>query len=142
MYAKKAPQPESVSDNNAGTITPGRSNTAITTAATTAVVAAPAAGIRDLQDLKVSNNNATASCVVTVQQTNGSVTINLAKVTLLPGENLCLMADGSWRHYTAFDAEYGYLGPAIPNLGITGTKAETLPRENIDEAAKVRAKLC
>ena len=56
-------------DNASGTITPGRTNTAITTATTTTVVAAPAASTqRNVKGLSVTNNHASSSNVVTVRQ--------------------------------------------------------------------------
>jgi hypothetical protein len=76
-------------DNAASTITPGRTNTAITTATTTDVVAAPAASTqRNVKTLHVRNTHATLSCDVTVQHTDGTHTVQLHKATLPAGSAL------------------------------------------------------
>lgn len=81
-------------DNASGTITPGRTNTAISTAATTDVVASPAASTqRNVKYLSIRNKDATSSQVVTVQHTDGTTVVELFKCTLLAGEEL-LFNDG------------------------------------------------
>jgi hypothetical protein len=118
-------------DNNAGTITPGSTNTAsITTATTTTVVGSPASGVqRNVKHLNITNNHATASCQVEVDHTDGTNPVELFGVTLLPGENLVFDATGNWTHHDTQGGEYTYQGPPVANLGITGTIAETMPRE-------------
>jgi hypothetical protein len=76
-------------DNSATAITPGRTNTAITTATTTDVVASPGAStVRNIKALNVRNKHATNSCDVTVQHTDGTTVAQLYKVTLLAGYSL------------------------------------------------------
>jgi len=76
-------------DNAAGTITPGRTNTAISTATTTTVVGSPGASTqRNLQTLIVRNRDAAASCDVTIKHTDGTTALELFKVTLLAGYEL------------------------------------------------------
>ena len=75
-------------DNVSGTITPGRTNTAITTAATTTVVAGPSAGQRSVRTLSVRNKHATSSVVVTIQHSDGSVIVELDKRPLGPGASI------------------------------------------------------
>src|SRR5437879_1299685 len=73
-------------DNASGTVSSNRTNTAITTATTTDVVASPASGVqRNLKTLNIRNKHATVSCDVTVQHTDGTTIIQLHKVTLTPG---------------------------------------------------------
>lgn len=117
-------------DNNAGTITPGRTNTpAITTATTTTVVASPGSGVqRNVKFLNITNAHATASTTVVVQHFDGSNSEDLIGVTLLPGENLVLSSTGDWMHHDAQGADYTYTVPPQANLGATGTIAETFPR--------------
>jgi hypothetical protein len=75
-------------DNAAGTITPGRTNTAITTATTTTVVASPGSSTqRSVQVITIANKD-TASQLVTVQHYDGTTTVQLCKVTILAGELL------------------------------------------------------
>jgi hypothetical protein len=118
-------------DNASGTITPGRTNTAaITTATTTTIVAAPAASTqRNVKHLNITNNSGSVSNVVVVQHFDGTNSEDLMGVTLLPGENLIFNAEGTWHHHDAQGAEYGYTVPTPPNLGLTGTLSETIPRE-------------
>lgn len=124
-------------DNNAGTITPGRTNTAISTATTTTVVASPGSGVqRNVKALQITNNAAT-SVFVEVLHTDGTTPIELIGVTLLGGENLGFREDGSWIHRDANGAEYtGAQTPSdfISGYGISGTVAETIPRIICNEA--------
>lgn len=74
-------------DNASGTITPGSSEAAITTAATTDVVAAPGASTqRNVQTLNIRNKHALSSNAITVQKVTGAGTFELFKYTLLAGE--------------------------------------------------------
>jgi hypothetical protein len=122
-------------DNASGTITPGRFNVVgINTATTTDIVAAPGASTqRNVKAIYVTNTHATVSTQATVVHTDGTNVADLMGVTLLPGENLVLDEDGSWHHHDSQGAEYNYSGPPVSNLGITGTLAETMPRETCPE---------
>jgi hypothetical protein len=82
-------------DNNAGTVTPGRTNTAaITTATTTVVVDHPVTGQqRGTTFLSVRNKHATVACDCTLQHTDGSLTETIMKTTLQPGEALICFRD-------------------------------------------------
>lgn len=119
-------------DNNAGTITPGRQNTLISTATTTTVVPSPGAGTqRNVKALQITNNHASNSCFVEVSHTDGTTAAELMGVTLLPGENLGFREDGSWVHRDANGAEY--TGAQTPDVwssayGISGTISESIPR--------------
>ena len=89
-------------------ITPGRTNTPhITTATTTTVVASPAAATqRNVKHLNITNDHASLSCVVTVEQSDGTTIIEMMAFTLLPGENMILNEEGRWAHRDAQGAEY------------------------------------
>lgn len=95
-------------DNNAGTITPGRTNTpSITTATTTTVVGSPGSGVqRNLKHLNITNNHASVACAVTVDHTDGTNPVELMSFILLPGENMIFNAEGRWAHRDAQGAEY------------------------------------
>lgn len=95
-------------DLNGTTVTPGRTNTAsITTATTTTVVASPASSTyRNVKHLNITNNHASASCIVTVDHTDGTNPVELMSVILLPGENMIFNAEGRWAHRDAQGAEY------------------------------------
>ena len=118
-------------DNNAGTITPGRTNTAaITTATTTTVVDSPGSGVqRNVKFLNITNSHATASTQVTVQHFDGTNNEDLIAVTLLPSENLVLSSTGDWMHHDAQGADYAYTPGPTNNVGPSGTLAETIPRQ-------------
>lgn len=69
------------------TVTPGRTNTSITTATTTTVVAAPASSTyRTVKTLTVRNTHASSSNDITIQHYDGTTAIDLLKVTLAAGE--------------------------------------------------------
>jgi hypothetical protein len=76
-------------DLAAGVVTPGRTNSKITTATTTDVVGAPAASTtRNVKTLHVANIHASSSNVVTLQLTDGTNVIQIESVTLLAGERI------------------------------------------------------
>ncbi len=119
-------------DLNGTTVTPGRTNTIINTAATTTVVAAPGAStVRNLKHLNVTNDHASQSCVVTVEHSDGTTIIELMSFTLLPGENMIFNEEGRWAHRDAQGAEYppaglgAYTGNSISFMK-TGTAADTV----------------
>lgn len=118
-------------DNASGTITPGRTNTAaITTATTTTVVGSPGASTqRNVKHLNITNAHATAATTVIVQHFDGTTSEDLMEVTLLAGENLVLGEGGAWTHHDVQGAPYTYTIPNMWNLGPTGCIAETMPRE-------------
>ena len=79
------------------TVTPGRTNTLITTSTTTTVVASPGASTqRNVKRLNVRNNHASTSVNVTVLHTDGTTAVNLYKANLLAGEVLQLDTNGQW----------------------------------------------
>lgn len=114
-------------DLNGTTVTPGRTNTAhITTATTTTVVASPAASTsRNVKHLNITNDHASLSCTVTVEHTNGTTIIELMSFTLLPGENMIFNEEGRWTHRDQNGAEYppaglgAYAGRSIPFMKTT-----------------------
>jgi hypothetical protein len=84
-------------DYASGTITPGRTNAAITTATTTDIVAAPGASTqRNAKTINVRNKHATLSCDVTVQHTDGTTVVELVKMTLSPGDTLEYIEGVGW----------------------------------------------
>lgn len=76
-------------DLNGSTVTPGRTNTAISTAATTTVVGSPASSTyRTVKSLTVRNRHASTAQDVTLNHTDGTTSVELIKVTLAAGECL------------------------------------------------------
>jgi hypothetical protein len=86
----------------------GRQNTPyITTATTTTVVPSPGAGVsRNMKHLNITNDHPSASCLVSVEHTDGTTVIELIAFTLLPGENMLFNEEGRWNHRDAQGAEY------------------------------------
>lgn len=114
-------------DNNAGAITPGRTNTAsIVTNTTTTVVAAPASGVqRNVKHLSLSNNHASTATSVAVEHYDGTNAVELREVNLLAGENLTLDLNGNWRHYDANGGEYVGIGPMATQAEMEGGSSVT-----------------
>ena len=77
-------------DNVSGAVAPGRTNTLITTAATTVVVGGPAVGtFRSVKTLHIYNKGtASGGIAVTVVHTDGTTAVEIHKVTIPPGANL------------------------------------------------------
>jgi hypothetical protein len=72
-----------------GVVTPGRTNTQISSAATTTAVGSPAASTyRTVKQLAVRNRHASTSNTVTVVHTDGTTVVELFKTTLAAGEQL------------------------------------------------------
>lgn len=113
-------------DLSGAVITPGRLNTKVTTATTTTIVASPAAStIRNMKGLYISNNSVGTNTGVAVQHSDGTTTVELIEVVLLPGENLAYREDGSWVHRDSQGAEYppsglgNYNGKLVPFMKTT-----------------------
>lgn len=117
-------------DNASGTITPGRTNTRITTATTTTVVASPGTSTqRNVKGLYITNNSAGTTCSVAVEHYDGTNSVELMQFNLLPGENMTFNEDGGWKHRDANGAEYPPTGLGAYNgrsVGFmkTGTAAD------------------
>lgn len=118
-------------DINGTTVTPLRTNTKISTAATTTVVGSPAASTqRNIKGMYITNNSAGVTCDISVLHTDGTNEIELMQFVLLPGENMGYREDGSWVHRDKAGAEYppsgsgAYNGRSIPFMK-TGTAADT-----------------
>lgn len=90
-------------DNNSGTITPDRTNTAaITTATTTTVVGSPGASTqRNVRGMFLRNTHASVDTDVTVDQTDGTNAETIIKATLRAGDSLVMSKSGRWYHYDA-----------------------------------------
>ena len=94
-------------DLNGTAVTPGRTNTRISTATTTTIVAAPGASTqRNVKGLYITNNSAGTNCTVAVEHFDGTNAVELMQFVLLPGENMGYREDGSWVHRDAQGAEY------------------------------------
>lgn len=106
-------------DNASGTITPGRTNTEITTATTTTVTPSPAASTqRNVQTMLVTNLSASAG-QVTIQHFDGTTTISLFSVSLLAGYTIQFAAGSGFSVFTS--------AGVILSAGATGATGATGP---------------
>jgi hypothetical protein len=89
-------------DYNGTTVTPGRTNSIITTATTTDVVAAPGASTqRNAKAVHIRNKHAATSNTITIKHTDGTTVVELYNVTLLAGETLEYVEGQGFRLYDA-----------------------------------------
>lgn len=78
-------------------VTPGRTNTLITTAATTTILAAPgdATTFRSVKQITIRNRGVAANSI-TVKHTDGSHNVELINVVLSPGDSLLYTDHAGW----------------------------------------------
>lgn len=95
-------------DLNGTTVTASAQNTpSIVTATTTTIVPSPPAStVRNVKGIYCTNNSTNASCVVTVEHTDGTIACELMSFVMLPGENMTFNEEGRWSHRDAQGAEY------------------------------------
>lgn len=105
-------------------------NAVVTTATTTTIIGSPSSGVkRNVKDISLRNNHATASCTVTIEHYDGTNAAEIYQVTLLPGETANFNETGQWLHTDATGAPYppvgcgDYGGFSVPFLK-TGTGAD------------------
>lgn len=89
----------------------------ITTATTTDLIAGAASTLRSVRHISLRNNHASTSVNVTVQATDGTDTVTMAKANLLAGESLIRTSTGVWIHYDSNGGQY-------PSVGNAATQAE------------------
>jgi len=113
-------------DNNAGTITPGKQNTAISSAATTDVVAAPGASTyRTVQLLVAMNNGGAANTLSFIFNANGT-SYTIFTTTLNPGEAMQYVEGAGFSKYPStltplVNASTSDQSPATSETYITGS---------------------
>jgi len=112
-------------NTSTGAITPGRTNTAISSAATTTVVAAPATGVqRNVKTLHIRNSDVSLSNTITVQHTDGTVVAQLAKRTLAPGDSLQYTDQGG---FAAAAGGAGFTPPPLTYIFTSGSGTFVTP---------------
>jgi hypothetical protein len=119
-------------DQTASAFTPGRTNTTISSATTTNVVASPAASTqRAVTSMKVLNWHATLAQGVTVEHYDGTTVVRCWKGTLQPGEQLeydgkrFIKFDTAGRETMNDTMNAGYTGRSMALLKV-GTAAEAV----------------
>lgn len=121
-------------DNASGSFTTGEQNTAIATATTTDVVAAPGSGVvRNIKELVIRNKDAATSNACTVKHVTAGTTVELFKATLQPGEEMVLDSQGKWTCYDSTGAmkENATVGRLIKETILTaGTSFTTAAGTN------------
>ena len=103
-------------------VTADKQLTAITSAATTDICAAPAAGtVRNVKGILIKNKHASTSNTVTPQiNVSGTLYELTSDCILLFGESLILNAEGTWFHYDANGGVYGQSLPAAGDAQVGG----------------------
>lgn len=123
-------------DYNGSVVTPGRTDTNITTAAVIDIVAPPGASVqRNVKSVTIRNIHASASNNVIVRHTDGTLIIQLIRYTLLAGEQLhyfdkdgWIVIDSSGGRKTA-PATGRYLASTVKTTGttfVTGPNTNTI----------------
>lgn len=112
-------------DDLADAMTAGKTNTAITTATTTDIVAAPAAStVRNVKWISIRNKDAGVTSTCTVQFNANGTLFELMKATaLLPGEEL-VCREGIWFHYDTNGGVYGQLAQTTSPLNNFSTASQ------------------
>jgi hypothetical protein len=112
------------------TVTPGRTNTRIATAATTTIVASPGASTsRNVKGMYIANTSVGTNCSVKVEHFDGTNSVDLMSFVLLPGENMGYREDGSWVHRDSQGADY-------PPSGLGNYNGKLIPFMKTSTAAK------
>lgn len=76
-------------NTSTGAITPGATNTQISSATTTTIVASPASSVsRNIKGFYLRNTDASAANTVTVLHTDGTTSVDPYRVTLMPNDTL------------------------------------------------------
>lgn len=123
---------------SSGVVSPANlPNVTIATATTTTIAAGVALYSRNIKGVFATNNHATNSTQFTLQRFDGTTSADIESVTLLPGETFLLTAEGDLSHKDSQGGTYTYAPLARGSLGITGTIAETIPREICPEVNTV-----
>lgn len=111
-------------DLNGSTVTPGRQNTAISTAATTDIVSSPGASTyRTVKTLTIRNRNASTVVKITLIHTDGTNAMQLVDVTLPAGFTLCYDEQFGFKVLNTFGnlsmfENYGGIQAAVNSLNI------------------------
>lgn len=112
-------------DDASGTFTAGKTNTAITTAATTDIVPVPGAStIKNIKFISIRNKDAAVTTDVTVHYNANATLYQLVKATLLAGEELVLR-EGVWFHYDTNGGVYGQALPVASDTIVGGVRYAT-----------------
>jgi hypothetical protein len=83
----------------------------ITTATTTPTITGATTTERAIERISYYNNHASTACTCTVQELDGTHTVNLAKCVLAAGETLYMNAAGDWFHLDSNGGPYVGIGP-------------------------------
>lgn len=113
-----------------------RKNTAITTAATTDIAAAPASGVtRNIKTINIRNKDV-VSCQITVRTTDGTTTVELFSTLLAPGQTLSYVEGIGWS--PAISSCFAVVANTVAGLGVASDgamgriRAGGLPYDFID----------
>jgi hypothetical protein len=84
-------------DLNGTTVTPGRTNTAISSATTTTIVGSPASSTsRNVKGVLIFNDDASLACQVTILHTDGTTAVDVATYNLAPQQGVQYSEGNGW----------------------------------------------
>lgn len=104
-----------------GSISKGRQRTVVSSATTTTVVSAPAAGDeRNVYSLSIRNTHVSLSNQVTIQEFDGTTAFERFRVILAPGEQLIFDSFGGWQYLNAqgMPKQSQSQGSSSPAIGV------------------------
>lgn len=83
-----------------GTVSLGRSNTEIASAATTTIVTSPSSTAqREVSTISIRNTHATIACTVSVEHTDGTTVVTLWQGEVAASESVMCTPSGVWMRY-------------------------------------------
>lgn len=116
-------------DLSSGSVTPGRTNTAISTATTTTVVGSPAASTyRTVKQMSIRNKGGSTN-VVTITHTDGTTAVEVIEATLAPDCSLQYHESAGW---WVTDTQGRAVVVNMTNVGSPITDADTIVRLTSD----------
>ena len=116
-------------DLASGSVTPGRTNTAITTATTTTIVGSPAASTaRTVKQMSLRNKGGSTN-VITITHTDGTTTVEVIEVTLAADCALMYHEDGGW---WVTDSQGRAIVVNMTNVGTPISDSDTIVRLTSD----------
>jgi len=110
---------------NGTTVTADKQTTAITTANTTDILAAPGAGVHRVKLINIRNKHATSACDVTLLFDLSATDTELVKLTLNAGEAAIYTEGAGWQLMAAASTGYGDILERIIDADQTGTDVAT-----------------
>jgi hypothetical protein len=121
-----------------------RKNTALTTAATTDLIAAPGSGItRNVKTINVRNKDASVTQTITVQHTDGTTVVELFKGSISPGQVLQYIDGFGWDIAAGSPSVFPQVFPPVQltTTGLQNIASKVIPANTVINDRAVRMSL-